>query len=370
VVEEEEKPKESTELLPHYIIDDGSGPAWEVSAGMSKKQQKRKERVQEEKAAPVGKAVPGMAPTNTIPGMAPQGAKAGAKGVNQSVAADVERILAMKTGAAVEEEKQPEGNTSTATVHVPESRIGIVIGPKGSKIKMIQEKTGLSRIDTTGQVFTIMGEPKAVAQAETAIKELVEKGYCALSYDDFAENFVNVHPSCFPDLIGKQGAVVRKIKEELGVEVNFPETQKNAPPSKKYKVGLAGSAQAVEKAKNVINNIMMYSHDELTHPGVVHEELEIESWAWRYIIGTAGSEMKHIQNNYKVKVSIPRDHSLNQQVLVVGERDPVERAKAYIEKLVWNAEHKTTGRDKVDNGDVWGDEEPEEEWMKQYMYKR
>jgi rRNA processing protein Krr1/Pno1 len=309
-------------------------------------------------------------PTNTIPGMAPAQAKAGAKGVSQSAAADVERILAMKAAGVAVEEKKEEGPSSTATVHVPEKRVGIVIGPKGAKIKMIQEKTGVSRIDTTGELFTIMGEPKAVAAAETAIKELVEKGYCALQYDDFSENFVQVHPSYFPDLIGKQGAVVRKIKEELGVEVNFPETQKNAQSSKKYKVGLAGSTQAVEKAKNVINNIMMYSHDELTHPGEVHAELEIEAWAWRYIIGTAGSEMKHIQNNFKVKVCIPRDYSLNQQVLVVGEAGPVDRARTYIEKLVWNAEHKTSGRDKVDDGDAWGDEAPEEEWMKQYMYKR
>jgi len=361
-------------LLPNYVVDDGSGPAWEVSSGITKKQQRRKEREEEmkvaSKALPAGgKAVPGMAaPMNIIPGMAPPGA--GGKGVSQSVSADVERILAMKNAAAAEEEKQPEGNSSTATVHVPEKRVGIVIGPKGSKIKMIQEKTGVTRIDTQGELFTITGPPKAVAQAEAAVKELVEKGYCALSFDDFAENYVNVHPSCFPDLIGKNGAVVRKIKEELHVEVNFPETQKNAPPSKKYKVALAGSTQNVEKAKTVINNIMMYSHDELTHPGVVHDELEIETWAWRYIIGTGGSEMRHIQNNYKVKVSIPREHSLNQAVLVVGERDGVERAKAYIEKLVWNAENKTSGRDKVESGDVWGEEEEEEEWMKQYMYKR
>merc|ERR1719254_100005 len=149
---------------------------------------------------------------------------------------------------------------------------------------MIQEKTGVSNIDTTGELFTVVGKPQAVAEAEKAIKELVEKGYCALQYDDFSENFVNVHPSYFPDLIGKQGAVVRKIKDELGVEINFPETQKNAPASKKYKVGLAGSTQAVEKAKAVITNIMMYAHDELTHPGETHEELEIEPWAWRYII--------------------------------------------------------------------------------------
>eukprot|EP00443_Scrippsiella_acuminata_P002352 CAMPEP_0115300784 /NCGR_PEP_ID=MMETSP0270-20121206/69513_1 /TAXON_ID=71861 /ORGANISM="Scrippsiella trochoidea, Strain CCMP3099" /LENGTH=525 /DNA_ID=CAMNT_0002718625 /DNA_START=78 /DNA_END=1655 /DNA_ORIENTATION=+ len=373
-VEEEEKPKvEEKELLANYVIDDGSGPAWEVNTGVTKKQQRRKERQSELKAVPTGaggKSIPGMVPTNTVPGMAPAGAKGGGKGVSQSVAADVERILAMKGAGAVVEEKPAEGNTSSVSINVPEKSIGIVIGPKGAKIKMIQEKTQVTRIDTTGNLFTIMGPPQAVAQAETAIKELIEKGYCALQYDDFSENYVNVHPSYFPDLIGKQGAVVRKIKDELGVEINFPETQKNAPASKKYKVGLAGSTQAVEKAKNVINNIMMYSHDELTHPGEVHEELEIEAWAWRYIIGTAGSEMKHIQNNYKVKVCIPRDHSLNQKVLVVGEPSPVERAKVYIEKLVWNAEHKTSGRDKVDDGDAWGDEEPEEEWMKQYLYKR
>jgi len=270
----------------------------------------------------------------------------------------------------VEEAPKPEGNVSTATVHVPESRIGIVIGPKGAKIKMIQEKTGVSRIDTSGDVFTITGPPNAVALAETAVKELVEKGYCTLQYEDFAENFVNVHPSCFPDLIGKQGAVVRKIKDELGVEINFPETQKNAAPGKKYKVTLAGSGQGVEKAKQVMTNIMMYSHDELTHPGQVHEELEIDNWAWRYIIGKAGSEMRHIQNNYKVKVIIPRENSLVDKVLVVGEPNDVERAKVYIEKLIWNAENQQKGRDKVDNGDVWGEEEEEEDWMKQYIYKR
>ena len=34
----------------------------------------------------------------------------------------------------------------------------------------------------------------------------------------------------------------------------------------------------------------------------VHEELEVENWALRYIIGSKGSEMKHIQHNWKVTV--------------------------------------------------------------------
>jgi hypothetical protein len=51
----------------------------------------------------------------------------------------------------------------------------------------------------------------------------------------------------------------------------------------------------------------VYGHHELTHPGLAHKEMEIEEWRYRYLIGTKGSEMRHIQNNYKVKVSILRD---------------------------------------------------------------
>lgn len=80
-----------------------------------------------------------------------------------------------------------------------------------------QEKTG-AKIDTTGEIFTITGPPASVAQAEQAVRELVEKGYCAMQYEDFSENFVTVHPCYFPDLIGKGGIIIREIKDKLGVE--------------------------------------------------------------------------------------------------------------------------------------------------------
>jgi len=369
---EEEKPKEKERDAAVFVIDDGSGPAWETSSGLSKKADKRKQRAADEvQVGPSGRAMPSN--QQYVVGMAPAGAQASAegkaRGPNQSVAADVERILAMKV-AAEEKAKEPTGPSSSATIHVPENKIGIVIGPKGAKIKMIQEKCEVDRIDTQGQVFTITGKPENVARAEAAIKELIEKGYCALAFEGFSENVINVHSSHFPDLIGKQGAVVRKIKEELGVEINFQDVPKGS--NKKAKVTLAGSATNVEKAKTVINNIIMYNHDELTHPGEVHEELDIEPWAYRYLIGSKGSEMKHIQHNWKVRVNIPREHSTIEKVIIVGEPDNVSRAKAYCEKLVWSAENNSKGRDKADNAtaDPWGDEEPEEEWMKGYMYKR
>lgn len=116
----------------------------------------------------------------------------------------------------------------------------------------------------------------------------------------------------------------------------------------------------------------MYGHHEITHPGLVHEEMEVASWQYSFIIGKGGSELRHVQNNYNVKMNIPREHSANQNVLIVGERIAVDRAKAYVEKQLYNAENASKGRDRQDapTDDGHGDDGPHEAWMDAYLYKR
>eukprot|EP00929_Paragymnodinium_shiwhaense_P124289 TRINITY_DN9944_c0_g2_i1.p1 TRINITY_DN9944_c0_g2~~TRINITY_DN9944_c0_g2_i1.p1 ORF type:complete len:533 (+),score=214.05 TRINITY_DN9944_c0_g2_i1:84-1601(+) len=364
-----------------YELDDGSGPAWDVATGLTKKQQKREDRKKEEAAAAklvpkaVGdKYIPGLSPVpgQHIPGMGPAPAKGS---VSQSVnATGAVAAAAAKAAAEAAAKAAAEGlsaPTHSATVHVPENKIGIVIGPKGSKIQLIQEKTG-AKINTDGEDFTIMGDPQAVAQAEAAIKDLVTKGYTNLAFEDFAENVVMVHDTSFPDLIGKQGAVVIAMKKELNVEVSFPDTKGAKATGKRHKVTIAGATKNVEKAKEVINDILMYGHHEVTHPGDVHEEMEVPEWCYAALIGKKGSELKHIQNSFHVKVNIPRETSLNQNVVVVGDAMGVKRAKAHIEKALYNFQNQVKGRDRNEGGaeDPWGAEEPMEDWMKQYMYKR
>jgi len=378
--EEPQAPAITPEMAAFIQLDDGSGPAWEVSTSgkkAKKSQQKPAQDAAAEKDAGAKQKKDDVSknaakPEATTTTTAPR-SKSTMTHLEQAQA-EVERILNMKAPAPEAKVSEvPEGPVETATVAVPEKKVGIVIGPKGSKIQMLQEKTGVTRIDTTGEIFTVTGPPDAVQSCVAAIKELIEKGYCAMQYENFAESFVNVHPSAFPDIIGKQGSIIRKIKDELNVEVSIPDVPKDSPPAKKFKVNLAGSKEEVEKAKNVINDIVMYGHSELTHPNQVHEELDVEPRAYRYIIGKAGSEMKHIQHNWSVRVNIPREHSANEKVLIVGEQENVERAKAYVEKLIWNAENNAKGREKEDTeatGDHWGEEGAEEDWMKGYIYKR
>ena len=63
-------------------------------------------------------------------------------------------------------------------------------------------------------------------------------------------------------------ADIVKVKDTIE-ELDLP---KNTKSSKKYKITIDESAETVEKTKTTINNIVMYYHDEATHPGDVHEE--------------------------------------------------------------------------------------------------
>jgi rRNA processing protein Krr1/Pno1 len=380
---EEEEPVTKKEELINYVIDDGSGGGWETATGLSSKQQKQKNRQEEKKkleeemkkqgvgkasAVNVGQVIPGMMPPEAVAAQMKAGAKAGPK-ANQSVA-----VVGVSVAAAQDKGKEPEKaavEKFTATCRIPdEKKIGWVVGPGGKTINMIKEKTGVPTIDIAGLVVTIIGDKQGVLDAEIAINQLIEKGYCSLAYDNYEEAGVMVHPQYFHQIIGEKGCIITAIKKEAKVEVNMPEAPKNSTSTKKYKITLAGSKDAVEKGKEIIEMIVKYGYHPMTHPDFTHAEMEVEEWKYKYLIGTKGSEMRHIQNSFKVKVSIPRPGSENQNVVIAGEAMGVERAVKHIEKVLYNADA-PKGRGQADQAvDGWGEEEPEEDWMKAYMYKR
>eukprot|EP00929_Paragymnodinium_shiwhaense_P021433 TRINITY_DN1397_c0_g1_i8.p1 TRINITY_DN1397_c0_g1~~TRINITY_DN1397_c0_g1_i8.p1 ORF type:complete len:553 (+),score=236.26 TRINITY_DN1397_c0_g1_i8:109-1659(+) len=262
-----------------------------------------------------------------------------------------------KAEEEAQKEEEPD-NSITVTVTVPEEKLGVVIGPKGSKIKFLEEQTGVKRIGTSGTTVTIRGDPEKVPLAKKAIEDLVQKGYTELSYENFAEGSVMVPENRIPDIIGRGGEVVRTIKEKLNVEINIPKSPAGAKKSKnqKIKVDIVGSADSVNTCKDVISNILMFYHHEITHPCAVHAELkDLPDWANGIIIGRGGSEMKHIQNNFHVKVYIPREgESVNMNVVIVGSADDVSRAKTYIEKKIKAAEEEwNEGPQKKAGGDDW-----------------
>lgn len=371
--------KNSNDMAAHIEMDDGTGGDWEVASTLDKKQQRRQERLNAEKEAAAQKEIEEKKAAAAAKKAEENAAKAKAKAKADTKAAiaaivstKVTSTAAAKPAAAADPETpaEPDPNVTVA-MQVPSDKIGRIIGPKGANIELIKSKTNVKTVDTQGGQVTIVGLPEDVAKAEAAVKELMAKGYMSLSFENFTEAEVSVPQGSLPNIIGSRGSVIQAIKKECQVEIDIPQVPKDAPKQQKVKVQIAGGSEGVERAKDCIASIGAHGYHEITHPGYSHAEMDVEEWKYRFIIGKGGSEMRHIQNSYKVNVTIPREDSENKKVVVVGESDDVSRAVRYIERQLESAEQPRQREEKVEKTEDDYVAQPEEEaWMSQYMYKR
>lgn len=239
----------------------------------------------------------------------------------------------------------PVIETITTPMTVDSKKLGLLIGPKGVTKIGIQNLTGatieMPKIEKDAPpapvTINVTGPAASVSKAMHALNELILKGYCTLlAGDDFQEGYVAIHPRFLPDVIGKGGACIRALQQHTGVKITTPAntTKADGSAASKVKIGLAGPREKVTEARNLIKEITKYYHTSVTHPGVTHIEMDIPANYYNYIIGSKGSEIKHIQNSFKVNVYIPIADSNNSNVLIVGEPANVASAEKHIRKLI------------------------------------
>jgi len=241
----------------------------------------------------------------------------------------------------------PVIETITSSLTVEAKKLGLLIGPKGVTKIGLQTATNTEismpkvERDFTGPVdISVTGSHEGVQRAIHAMNEMCTKGYCnLLAGADFYEGYVAVPPKSLPDIIGKGGSCIKAIQLHTGVKINTPSNFTRTTPGgetivpSKVKINLAGSRDKVAEARNLILDLTKYYHTPVTHPGVVHIEMDIPSQYYNYIIGSKGSEIKHIQANYKVTVHVPGVDSIHENVLIVGAEEAVDLAEKHILKI-------------------------------------
>lgn len=119
------------------------------------------------------------------------------------------------------------------------------------------------------------------------------------------------------------------------------------------RVSIAGNVDKVQEAKNIITELTKYYHTSVTHPGQIHAEIFVPQTMYNYIIGARGSEIKQIQNNFKVSVYIPNVDSVTRSVVVVGEPEGVRAAEKHILKIIDLATAERDAAEKM--ADSWVD---------------
>eukprot|EP00607_Mallomonas_marina_P000152 CAMPEP_0182428070 /NCGR_PEP_ID=MMETSP1167-20130531/20995_1 /TAXON_ID=2988 /ORGANISM="Mallomonas Sp, Strain CCMP3275" /LENGTH=500 /DNA_ID=CAMNT_0024610723 /DNA_START=82 /DNA_END=1584 /DNA_ORIENTATION=- len=294
------------------------------------------------------------------------------------------KVKTKKPKEIVKKEAAPTPSDSIKKqMSVDSKKIGVIIGPKGSVMKSIQELTGaeltlpaVATRPTSGpSIITLTGTADSVSRASSIVTDLITKGYSArLAGDDFQESTISIHPMYLPEIIGKSGTCIRAIQDQLGVRLNVPPGVGRDHPGK-VKITVAGPKDQIGAAKAVISEIENVYHSEITHPGLVHAEIDVPDRMLNFIIGPKGSEIRHIENNFKVSVFIPNTDSVNKAVVVVGPSVGVESSERYIRKIIAQV-----GSDENAAADVmqgWSEvtesppgAETDEAWMGEYMYDR
>ena len=142
--------------------------------------------------------------------------------------------------------------------------------------------------------------------------------------------------------------------------------------SQLVKINVAGNKEKVQQAKDLIVELTKYYHTSVTHPGQIHVEMDVPSALYNYIIGARGSEIKHIQANFKVSVHIPNVDTISKNVLVVGDPHGVKGAEKYIQKIIDQAiadkEHAEKMADSWVDGEGETEEAGHEQWMDAYVH--
>lgn len=140
-------------------------------------------------------------------------------------------------------------DTTDDGVVVPTRLHGVVIGPGGSNIKAIQQKTGckinMPDRDSDSERVTVVGPAAGVVAAIEAINQLVKDGFSSLTHENYVKDSVSVPGNSISTLIGSGGSTIKELQRRSGAKINIP----SGASGNIIIVGLVGEASQVSAAR-------------------------------------------------------------------------------------------------------------------------
>lgn len=207
----------------------------------------------------------------------------------------------------------------TIEVDIPFKMHRHVIGQKGKDVRElmkihdvhIQVPAPEMQLDT----IKILGSPKNCAAAKEALLNLKED-LDAKERDREARSFevrVQVDPEFHPKIIGKQGAVISKIRDQFNVNIQLP----RQGDEEQDIIKITGYEADANKAKDEILSIV----NELVEREKFREEVEIDHRVHSRIIGSRGKNVRIIMKDFNVDIRFPRSDSENPNLVVISGAD-------------------------------------------------
>lgn len=232
--------------------------------------------------------------------------------------------------------------SNTATVVVPQSHVGSLMGAGGKGIEEIRATTGAtinvpnSKEDTQPSDLVEI-EIKGTKAQVAAAKKALETKKAVL--DATVSKSLNVDKKHHSALIGAGGNTLRDIivnaggPEDRGSHsrtVQFPKAAQDG-----NEIRIVGDEDVVDKIIAAMQELVLQRESQVT------ETIDVPVNKHRNLIGKGGNTKKEMETKFKVSINVPRAGDGSTAVRIVGQPAAVEAAKAYILDQVKEAEGET-----------------------------
>lgn len=254
----------------------------------------------------------------------------------------------------VEKASHQAADLKTEIVQVPAKFHRAILGPNGTTLNAIlgEERLAAVKLGSSGttaaangtkdnkkdeDIVTVRGPSAEVQRVCAEIRRIAEEAE--------QDAIVNGHTSEFtidsqhvPHIVGRGGAGVTKLREDLGVRIDFGDntaTENGAKKATKAKVVIVGRKENVEEAKKRILSQADKLADETSLT------LKVPAQMHGSIIGQGGKYVTRLQDKYAVRINFPsqgegskRPEQKADEIILKGGKKGVEGAKAELLELI------------------------------------
>lgn len=188
-------------------------------------------------------------------------------------------------------------------IPLPASMHRFVIGKKGAGISKIQEdfnvRLEIPRPEEARDVIVVRGKQENIAKVRKHLEDRMPEFRDSL--EKAHQEQVTVDPKYHRQLIGPGGSLVNKLRANHDVMIDFPRENSE----QKDVIVLTGYPDKCQACKEEILQLVKEYESEVTKPVEIHHSVHGR------IIGSKGSGVRKMQEDFKVRINFPSDKTSN-----------------------------------------------------------
>lgn len=204
-----------------------------------------------------------------------------------------------------------------------------IIGQRGQSVRAFMDahdvNVQIPPAQNQSDIIKITGTTTKTKDARAALEEQVKK----LEEEELDKQArshritMNVAAEYHPKIIGRRGAIVSKIRDEFGVNIQFPQKDDEDPTL----IAITGYEGKCEEARQAILKITRDLES------MIKDSLDIDSRIHSRLIGQRGKAIRKVMDDYKVSISFPRDDENPNTVVITGAEANVNDCRDHLLNL-------------------------------------